>query len=148
MSDRWRRSLQLRVITATLVLSAIVVSVLGYVLMQHLITELYNDKVQSSVNIVDAGLGSSGVASSSSEFTAKPNLRLPAGFHESTLARQLGLDRRDPVRARDHAAAPAYQGPPVYSRGAADGFYGSLPGLPKTLVSLVYDEKVPAPVPA
>ena len=35
ISDRWRRSLQLRVIAATLMLSAIVVSVLGYVLIDR-----------------------------------------------------------------------------------------------------------------
>jgi len=35
--DRYRHSLQLRVTTATLILCAVVVSVLGYILMQHLV---------------------------------------------------------------------------------------------------------------
>jgi two-component system sensor histidine kinase MtrB len=136
ISDRWRRSLQLRVVAATLMLSAIVVSVLGYVLMQHLVTELYNDKVQSSVNIVDAGLGSG--AASSSEFTTKPNASSRQDMIE--LARRLASTGETPY-ALEITLPPAYQGPPVYSGGAADGFYGSLPALPKTLVSMVYDEK-------
>jgi len=36
VSDRWRRSLQLRVITATFVVSGVVVTVLGFVLMQQI----------------------------------------------------------------------------------------------------------------
>jgi len=84
ISDRWRRSLQLRVITATLVLSAVVVSVLGYVLMQHLVTELYNDKLQSSVNIVDAGLAT---AANSTQFSAQPGPQ--SGQNMYLLAHQL-----------------------------------------------------------
>ena len=55
-TDRWRRSLQLRVTTATLVLCAIVVSVLGYFLMQQLVANLYSNEVRSSENIADQGL--------------------------------------------------------------------------------------------
>jgi two-component system, OmpR family, sensor histidine kinase MtrB len=135
ISDRWRRSLQLRVITTTLVLSAIVVSVLGYVLMQHLVTELYNDKVQSSVNIVDYGLGTS--AASSSEFASPPN----PGSREDmyALAWQLRSTGGTPY-ALEITLPLAYQGPPVYSAGAAVGF-GSLPRLPRVLVAKIHGEK-------
>jgi two-component system, OmpR family, sensor histidine kinase MtrB len=136
ISDRWRRSLQLRVIAATLMLSAIVVSVLGYVLMQHLITELYNDKVQSSVNIVDAGLGSS--AANSSEFTAPPNPNSRQDMYG--LAQQLASTGETPY-ALEVTLPQSYQGPPVYAAGAAVGFYGLPPHLPKTLVSKVLDEQ-------
>jgi two-component system, OmpR family, sensor histidine kinase MtrB len=136
LSDRWRRSLQLRVITTTLVLSAIVVSVLGYVLMQHLITELYNDKVQSSVNIVDYGLGTS--AASSSEFASAPN---PASRQDMvSLAQQLRSTGGTPY-ALEITLPLAYQGPPVFSAGAAVGFYGSPPRLPEELVAGIHDEE-------
>jgi two-component system, OmpR family, sensor histidine kinase MtrB len=136
MSDRWRRSLQLRVITATLVLSAIVVSVLGYVLMQHLITELYNDKVQSSVNIVDAGLAT---AASSGEFSTKPNPKSRPEMY--TLAQQLASTGETPY-ALEVTLPPAYQGPQGgFSAGAAVGFYGTTPRLPESLVKAVRAEK-------
>jgi len=137
LSDRWRRSLQLRVITTTLVLSAIVVGVLGYVLMQHLVTELYNDKVQSSVNIVDAGLAS---AASLSEFSVRPN---PNSRPEmDALAQQLASTGETPY-ALEVTLPPAYQGAAagVYSAGAAVGFYRSPPRLPPSLVKAVLDEK-------
>jgi two-component system sensor histidine kinase MtrB len=135
ISDRWRRSLQLRVIAATLMLSAIVVSVLGYVLMQHLVTELYRDKVQSSVNIVHAGLGSG--AATSIEFGAKPNPTSRQDMYE--LAKQLASTGETPY-ALEITLPLGDQGPPVYSAGAAVGFYGSPPRLPQVLVSKVRAE--------
>jgi two-component system, OmpR family, sensor histidine kinase MtrB len=138
ISDRWRRSLQLRVIAATLMLSAIVVSVLGYVLMQHLVTELYNDKVQSSVNIVDAGLGSS--TANSSEFTNRPNSNPNTRADMYGLAQQLASTGETPY-ALEITLPQSYQGPNVYSAGAAVGFYGLPPRLPKALVSKVLDER-------
>jgi two-component system sensor histidine kinase MtrB len=135
LSDRWRRSLQLRVITATLVLSVTVVGVLGYILMQHLVTELYNDKVQSSVNIVEAGLSS---VAGSDQFSGKPNPQSRANMNG--LAQQLASTGETPY-ALEVTLSPAYQGPPVYSAGAADGFYASPPRLPQTLVKAVRSEK-------
>ncbi len=135
ISDRWRRSLQLRVVTATLVLSAVVVSVLGYVLMQHLVTELYNDKTQSSVNIVDAGLAG---AANSTQFSAKPNPQSREAMY--LLAQQLKSTGVTPY-ALEVTLQASYQGPPVYSAGAAAGFYGSPPRLPQTLVTKVRQER-------
>jgi two-component system sensor histidine kinase MtrB len=135
ISDRWRRSLQLRVITATMVLSMIVVGVLGYVLMQHLVTELYNDKVLSSVNIVDEGLATAG---GSSQFSGRPNPTSRSDM--STLAQQLASSAETPY-ALEVTLSPAYQGPPVYGAGAAVGFYASPPRLPQTLVRAVRAEK-------
>ena len=135
LSDRWRRSLQLRVITATLVLSVTVVGVLGYILMQHLVTELYNDKVQSSVNIVEAGIAS---VAGSDQFSGKPNPQ--SRIHMNELAQKLASTGETPY-ALEVTLSPAYQGPPVYSAGAADGFYASPPQLPQTLVKAVRSEK-------
>ena len=135
ISDRWRRSLQLRVVTATLVLSAVVVSVLGYVLMQHLVTELYNDKKQSSVYIVDAGLATAAI---STQFTARPNSQ--SGESMYLLAQQLKSTGVTPY-ALEVTLPVGYQGPSVYSAGAAVGFYGSPPRLPQTLVTKVRQER-------
>ena len=48
LRERWGRSLQLRVVTATFVLSAVVVSVLGYFLMQRVVADLYASKQHSA----------------------------------------------------------------------------------------------------
>jgi two-component system, OmpR family, sensor histidine kinase MtrB len=52
----WRRSLHLRVVITTLVLSALVVSVLGYVLMSRLTTGLLDAKQRSAVDEARAGI--------------------------------------------------------------------------------------------
>jgi two-component system sensor histidine kinase MtrB len=132
LSDRWRRSLQLRVVTTTLVLSAVVVSVLGYVLMQHLVTELYNDKVQSSVNIVDAG-----IASASGAFNALPgDWTRQAMFNTAQQLRSTGVT----PYALEVTLPVADQGPNVFSGGYATGFYGERPVLPPVLVRQVSAE--------
>ncbi len=133
LSDRWRRSLQLRVVTATLVLSAVVVSVLGYVLMQHLVTELYDDKVQTSVNIVDAGLAS---ASGVTAFDGLPGPSTAQAMH--SLAQQLASNGVTPY-ALVVTLPTRNQGPPVFSGGYAIGFFGQ-PMLPQALVRQVQTE--------
>jgi two-component system, OmpR family, sensor histidine kinase MtrB len=134
LSDRWRRSLQLRVVTATLVLSAVVVSVLGYVLMQHLVTELYADKEQSSVNIVDAGLAS---ASGVIAFDGSQNSSTAQAMHN--LAQQLASNGVTSY-AVVVTLPTADQGPPVFSGGYTDGFFGTQPMLPQALVKRVQAE--------
>jgi two-component system, OmpR family, sensor histidine kinase MtrB len=136
LSDRWRRSLQLRVVTATLVLSAVVVSVLGYVLMQHLVTELYNDKVESSVNIVDAGLATAG---GEALFNKSPDSSTAPAMW--ALAYQLRSAGGTPY-ALDVTLPAAEQGPPVYSGGYAVGFYGRTTVLPQALVRKVEQENL------
>jgi two-component system, OmpR family, sensor histidine kinase MtrB len=133
LSDRWRRSLQLRVVTATLVLSAVVVSVLGYVLMQHLVTELYNDKAQTSVNIVDAGLAS---ASSGTAFDGLPGSSTAQEMHN--LAQELASNGVTQY-ALVVTLPTRNQGPPVFSGGYSVGFYGQ-PTLPQALIKKVQTE--------
>ncbi len=133
LSDRWRRSLQLRVITATLVLSAVVVTVLGYVLMQKFVTEIYDDKSQSSINIVNTGLSS---ATSVPAFKNLPSGGTRAAM--SALATQLESTGATPY-AIEITLPTNNQGPPVYSGGAAEGFW-SQPALPQVLVSKVQAE--------
>jgi len=69
VAERYRRSLQLRVVTATLILSAVVVSVLGYLLMQHLVTGIYAGMEETSQSIASTGLGA---AEKSTQFN-QPN---------------------------------------------------------------------------
>jgi two-component system sensor histidine kinase MtrB len=125
----------------TLVLSAVVVSVLGYVLMQHLVYELYNDKAKSSVPIADAGLASaSGVAT----FNEPRNALTRQAMY--SLAKQLASTGATPY-ALEVTLSPADQGPPVYSGGAAVGFYGSRPALPAAFVKKVLAENAAEPWP-
>ena len=56
ISERWRRSLALRVSTATLVLCAIVVSILGYFIMQRFVSDLYASREKAADNVAQVGL--------------------------------------------------------------------------------------------
>ena len=149
LGDRWRRSLQLRVITATLVLSAVVVSVLGYFLMQRFVAEVYANKQKSAANVVQAGLT---FASQTPIFEKGPSVL--SGPAMSKLATQLGPAGATP----NGIARPAYaqggnpyalevtlptnlQGRPAFSGGAVWGFYGK-PVLPPELVKAVTSSKV------
>jgi two-component system, OmpR family, sensor histidine kinase MtrB len=117
--NRYRRSLQFRVTTTTLVMSTVVVSVLGYLLMQHLDADIYGNKQQNALQIVDVGLGTAG---SKPKFAKPPS---PASGGEMwALADQLRSTGGTPY-AVDVTLLPAFQGPEdqVYSGGAAIGFY-------------------------
>ncbi|MDA0566157.1 HAMP domain-containing histidine kinase [Streptomonospora sp. S1-112] len=53
---RWRRSLQLRVVTTTLLISALVTAVLGFFLVQQVLTGLLDAKREAALNDHKAGL--------------------------------------------------------------------------------------------
>lgn len=53
---RWLRSLQLRVVTTTLLISAVVVTVLGFFLMQQITSDQLRAKEGQATNLVDNGL--------------------------------------------------------------------------------------------
>ncbi|MFC5180079.1 MtrAB system histidine kinase MtrB [Actinomadura harenae] len=55
---RWRRSIQVRVVTSTLFISAIVVAILGFFLMQQITTALMDGKTKAALAQLDEGLGS------------------------------------------------------------------------------------------
>jgi two-component system, OmpR family, sensor histidine kinase MtrB len=131
VGDRYRHSLQLRVTTATLVMSAVVVSVLGYFLMQHVVAGLYADKEQSSVSVVEAGLGTVPAF-----FGNQPGAASRQAMND--LAQQLRPTSGTPY-AVEVTLWPRRQGPDVFSGGAAYGFYGQ-PRIPATLAREVYQE--------
>jgi two-component system, OmpR family, sensor histidine kinase MtrB len=54
---RWRRSIQLRVVTWTLLISAVVVAILGVFLMQQITTALLEGKKKSALLQLEEGLG-------------------------------------------------------------------------------------------
>ncbi len=146
LTGRWRTSLQMRVVTATLVLSAVAVSLLGYFLLQRFVADLYANKERSAANVVLAGLSA---ANSQQAFQVAPGPNTGPAMYN--LASDL-----DPTDSSGANAIAAYnqggpyalvvtlptreQGPNVFSGGAEDGFYGQ-PRLPKDLVDDVITEK-------
>src|SRR5277367_3556157 len=56
LADQWRRSLQLRVITATFLVSCLVVVVLGFVLMQEIAQNIVTSKENTAQNVASVGL--------------------------------------------------------------------------------------------
>jgi two-component system sensor histidine kinase MtrB len=135
-TDRWRRSLQLRVTTATLVLCAIVVSVLGYFLMQQLVTNLYTNEVRSSENIAYQGLNA---ARLSGLFTSRSAPGGQARQAMRNLAQQLQSTGGTPY-AVAVTVSQEYQRA-VLSTGSTVGFYSSQPVLPANIVTKVLAEQ-------
>jgi two-component system, OmpR family, sensor histidine kinase MtrB len=159
-SERWRRSLQLRVVTATLVLSALVVGLVGYLLMQRFVADLYANKQHSVANVVQAGLGEGTQAlqaapgpTSESAMWNLANRLGPAGASPSlgaSVPSTYGQGGGDPY-AVEVTLKTDLQGPSgpsmdqstgtgVYGGGATAGFY-QLPVLPTGLVTAVQKER-------
>jgi two-component system, OmpR family, sensor histidine kinase MtrB len=133
VAERYRHSLQLRVVTATLILSAVVVSVLGYTLMQHLAAGIYTNMKQSSSTIANGGL----IAAGNSALSGTPNIKSAQAVYSL-------VDDLKPADRTQYAVAvmpvPQNAGPPVYSGGDSAGFYGALPNFPAALTTAVYDQ--------
>jgi two-component system, OmpR family, sensor histidine kinase MtrB len=138
IADRYRHSLQLRVVSATLVLSAVVVSVLGYILMQHLVAGIYANMERTSQTIAAAGLSD---AQSSTHLSGVPGASSPKYMWQ--LTENLKSTGGTPY-AVEVAPLPPFQGAPVYSGGYAVGFY-ALPDLPARLTQDVYTEWISRP---
>jgi two-component system, OmpR family, sensor histidine kinase MtrB len=120
--DRYRHSLQIRVVSATLILSAVVLSVLGYILMQHLVAGIYANMQQTSLTIAEAGLNN---AQQSSALAQQPNSSSQRAMH----ALAESLKSADGAYAVEVAPLPRYQGTGVYSGGYAINFVGQ-PNFP------------------
>ena len=133
IAERYRHSLQLRVVSATLILSAVVVSALGYILMQHLVAGIYANMQQTSLSIANAGLG-----------TAQSSAPLYGHHNSSTrevmwpLAHNLASTGGTPY-AIEVAPLPKFQGAPIYSTGDAIDFYRP-PKIPVALTNDVVAE--------
>ena len=132
---RWHSSLQVRVVTTTLVGSAIVVTILGFFLMQQIAAGLLASKVRSATNQAEDGLGiAAGQRGLYSDLT-------PAA---SALMHQMVVTlaaRTDPTR--DYGVAvtlsAGYQGAPVYSGGWSVGIENGT--VPAKLVAQVQRDR-------
>ena len=133
ISERYRHSLQLRVVTATLILSAVVVSILGYILMQHLVAGIYANMEQTSATIANSGLNDSGTYS---QFTQTPSGSSGQAMYQ--LAQNLFSSSGQPY-ALEVTLLPQYQAK-AYSAGDAINFYPSVPRFPAKLTSALYQE--------
>jgi two-component system sensor histidine kinase MtrB len=151
ISERWRRSLALRVSTATLVLCAIVVSILGYFIMQRFVSDLYASREKAANNVAQVGLNN---AEHDSALAVSPG----AGSELAmiTLACQLGAlspgaagcPQASPGNAQDGAPYALRitlpvgdQGPPAFAGGAQWDFFGT-PAMPASLVAAVQSSNI------
>jgi two-component system, OmpR family, sensor histidine kinase MtrB len=145
LRDRWGRSLQLRVVTATLVLSAVVVTVLGYFLMQRFVADLYASKERSAENVAQVGVN---IARGSQLFKGPPTASTSSDLYN--LANQLGPLPTGPGPGSPYSQTgspfalrltvrPGHQSYPAFTSGKQVGFYG-IPELPVKLVRAVDHE--------
>jgi two-component system sensor histidine kinase MtrB len=140
LGDRWRRSLQLRVITATFVVSSLVVVVLGFVIMQEIAQNIITSKENTAQNVTSVGLsvaqdtqGVQGIPDSSAS-----NLMYGIVSRLQATASSSGTEYAVFV-----TLPSSYQGPPVFSGGASVGFSGTPPPPPAGLVRAVEAESRP-----
>jgi two-component system, OmpR family, sensor histidine kinase MtrB len=142
LRDRWGRSLQLRVVTATLVLSAVVVTVLGYFLMQRFVADLYASKQRSAENVAQVGVN---IARQSQLFKGPPTASTSGDLYN--LASQLATQPTGPGPGSPYSQTgspfalrlvvrPGHQSYPAYTSGKQVGFYG-IPKLPDKLMHAV-----------
>jgi two-component system sensor histidine kinase MtrB len=135
--DRWRRSLQLRVITATFVVSSLVVVVLGLVLMQEIAQNIITSKENTAANVTSVGLS---VAQNWPGVGGTPNAKAGQLMFAIASRLQAGSSNSGTDYAVIVTLQPSYQGPPVISDGAAVGFSGLPPLPPAALVTEVEHE--------
>jgi two-component system, OmpR family, sensor histidine kinase MtrB len=154
LTERWRSSLQLRVITATLLLSALVVAVLGFLLMQRVASNLIDSKESSAKALAEQGLTT---AQEEPAFLPEPSSTSGSGTSPQQLmyrlactlatcqasssklqpagSSSLGLDYAFMVRLAPSASLQPQ------SPGWSAGFY-QLPSLPQRLVTQVDQQAV------
>jgi two-component system, OmpR family, sensor histidine kinase MtrB len=146
VSDRWRRSLQLRVITATFAVSCVVVAALGFVLMQQIAQNIIASKEKSAANVTSVGQA---LAQST------PGIRLLPGSDagQTTYSIVKKLQATASSSGTDYAIMVTipvqYQGAqdsrPVISGGASEGFTGGAPSPPATLAAELAKEDRDSP---
>jgi two-component system, OmpR family, sensor histidine kinase MtrB len=122
---RWLRSLQLRVITTTLIISAVAVTLLGFFLMQQITSDQLQAKELQAANVVENGLIT---AESQPGVDSSPDANGPATQDlMGTIAGNLqpAPDTESPYAVEIQLAA-GYSGPPVY-RGGENAGIGQIP---------------------
>ncbi len=121
---RWRRSLQLRVVTTTLALSALVIAVLGFFLTQQIADGLLLNKEKSATAQVSQGLT---VAESSANLDKKPTSTAIANDFLYPTAQEL-QDASGNNSSYDVVIEVHVRNGTTYSKGVAGGVDpGSIP---------------------
>ena len=140
--DRWRRSLQLRVITATFLVSCLVVVVLGFVLMQEIGQDIITGKEKSAANVASVGLATA------QNWPTSPGLPGPTQT-PGLMAQQLmiliaqRLEAGASTSGTDFAVVVRLQSSDegnAFTRGAYVGFAGPPPSPPASLAARVEHE--------
>jgi two-component system sensor histidine kinase MtrB len=129
---RWLRSLQLRVITTTLLISAVVVTVLGFFLMQQIASDQVKFKEAQAGSVVASGRIIADAQLSVGRRPSDPGA-------DQLVSSILGQLKPSISAAGDYNVAmllaPGYSGPPVYRDGWQAGIVPSQ--IPPRLVSKV-----------
>ena len=142
MRARWHRSLQLRVVATTLVFSAAVVAVLGFILMQQITNVLIGNKEKLSATLFSDGLAVG---------QGQPGLnRAPSADADAAAAFMYPLDRG--LQSRSGPGSTYYvvimvapSQAPVYIRGVFEGI-DAASSIPSRLVAMVNEEQAKSPV--
>ncbi|HEU5418688.1 MAG TPA: MtrAB system histidine kinase MtrB [Streptosporangiaceae bacterium] len=143
VADRWRSSLQLRVITVTFLVSGLVVVVLGVVLMQQIAQNLVATKERSAVNIASVGLAVAQTWQGASRYPTGDTAQMMNDIVNKLEASGSNSGTHYAVLVR---LPRTYQGKPVYSGGASIGFpQGQLPTPPADLMAKVEHESKLSP---
>jgi two-component system, OmpR family, sensor histidine kinase MtrB len=129
---RWLRSLQLRVVTTTLLISAIAVTVLGFFLMQQISSDQLQSKELQSDNVVDNGLIS---AQAQPGVNTRPNGTTTQALMDTIVGRLTPTpDTQSPYGVAIMLGG-GFAGPPVFRSGETVGLQTTQ--LPNRLVSKV-----------
>ncbi len=131
LRTRWLRSLQLRVITTTLVISALVVTVLGFFLIQQISADQLKAKETQAASVVESGQIS---AEAAQGVNTRPNGRSTQDLMWS-IVDELRANGAESDYGVAILLASGYAGPPVYRDGVTAGIVRS--EIPKRLISRV-----------
>jgi two-component system, OmpR family, sensor histidine kinase MtrB len=130
---RWLRSLQLRVVTTTLLISAVMVTVLGFFLMQQITSDQLKAKELTAGNAVQTGLFS---AQTESGVDSRPDGTAAQNLMDTIVGRlQSPADAENSYGVAIMVAA-GYSGPNVYRLGETAGVvFGQIPNLLRSRVN-------------
>jgi two-component system sensor histidine kinase MtrB len=129
---RWLRSLQLRVVTTTLVISAVVVTVLGFFLMQQITSDQLQAKELQTGNVVENGLIS---AQTEAAVESRPNAKTSQNLMDTIIGKLEPPPNAESSYGVAIMLAGGYSGPPVYRLGETAGVVTSQ--IPPRLTSKV-----------
>jgi two-component system, OmpR family, sensor histidine kinase MtrB len=129
---RWLRSLQLRVVTTTLLISAVMVTMLGFFLMQQITSDQLKVKEQQAGNAVQNGLIS---AQTEPAVNSRPDGTTSQNLMDTVVGRLQSPPDEESSYGVAIMLAAGYSGPPVYRLGETAGV--AVSQIPKALASKV-----------